>query len=241
MQRGTSKGEVVEYRGNRYRRYPESKNRSNRLYFYATEPRRGFLHRHVWEDENGPIPPGHDIHHDDKDTSNNSPGNLICLSKKEHRKEHPFVGESLEKQLVHLAAIRPKAVAWHSSADGKEWHSANGKRCWNGRKPVHKLCAACGSEFNAFFARAMFCSGGCKQRGVGGGASKRGRYAPSGEPVACKCCHRQFVSKWPETAAYCSKACGMRYRDRGAFGPDESPKPYRKPSTRLLCERLPDP
>ena len=176
MRRGTSKAEVVEYRGHRYRRYPNGKNRAHQRYFYATEPRRGFLHRHIWEDEVGPIPDGHEIHHRDENWDNNTLDNFECLT-----------------------------------------------RWW------------------ASFERALYCSGGCKQRGEGGGATRRGRFAPEGEAVACVCCHRRFVTKWPEYSKYCSKACGMRYRDRGAFKEGEGPKPHRKTRAHILCERHSDP
>ena len=43
----------------------------------------------AWEDHHGrAVPRGHIIHHDDRDTLNDSPSNLICLTKSEHASEH---------------------------------------------------------------------------------------------------------------------------------------------------------
>src|SRR6266508_516570 len=45
---------------------------------------RRWLHHVVWEKHFGPIPDGCEIHHRDKDKSNNAPGNLACLTPSEH-------------------------------------------------------------------------------------------------------------------------------------------------------------
>ena len=45
-------------------------------------------HRLVWEHANGPVPPGHDIHHLDGDKQNNVLKNLECVSKIAHKRIH---------------------------------------------------------------------------------------------------------------------------------------------------------
>ena len=45
-------------------------------------------HRLVWEQHNGPIPPGHVIHHIDENKSNNDIANLACMSLSEHTRLH---------------------------------------------------------------------------------------------------------------------------------------------------------
>lgn len=162
--RGTSKAEVVEYRGNRYRRYPDSKHKHHRNYFHATEPRRGFLHRHIWEDNFGPIPDGFDVHHRSEDTTDNSPGNLECISKLEHRRKHRMQGETLERQKRHLDRVRDRAAEWHASDEGREWHRQNSNAMWEDRPTVQKVCECCGQTYNTFFpARANFCGKSCAQ------------------------------------------------------------------------------
>jgi hypothetical protein len=42
------------------------------------------LHRLIWTEANGPIPDGYEIHHEDRDKTNNDLSNLRCLPKPEH-------------------------------------------------------------------------------------------------------------------------------------------------------------
>ena len=46
------------------------------------------LHRLIYEEVYGPIPKGWSIHHLDMDKTNNNPGNLVALSKRNHHKLH---------------------------------------------------------------------------------------------------------------------------------------------------------
>lgn len=46
-----------------------------------------FLHRYVWEKNNGPIPPGYHIHHKDGNKLNSEISNLECLSASNHHKK----------------------------------------------------------------------------------------------------------------------------------------------------------
>lgn len=161
MAHQTVEREVRIYNGNRYRRYPKSRHKHHRRYFHATEPRRGFLHRHVWEDTHGPIPAGFDVHHIDEDTGNNDPLNLECLPKSDHKSLHDATWDG---QQEHLAEQRVKAALWHASPEGLAWHAAHGKASWVGRETFTKSCEACGEDFQAYFKRAMFCGKACKQK-----------------------------------------------------------------------------
>ena len=50
-------------------------------------------YRRIWEEANGPIPDGHEIHHIDGDRSNNALSNLACLSLQEHYDVHYSQGD----------------------------------------------------------------------------------------------------------------------------------------------------
>ena len=89
--------ETINYRGKNYHRYPESKRPQLRNYFYRHDKWKESpvaLHRQVYEDANGPIPKGYQIHHKDEDFTNNSIENLECLTIAEHRKLHPMSKEA---------------------------------------------------------------------------------------------------------------------------------------------------
>jgi hypothetical protein len=58
-------------------------------YRFTSGPDKGkLLHRIIWEEHNGLIPEGHDIHHKDEDKLNIDPENLECISHGEHSRLH---------------------------------------------------------------------------------------------------------------------------------------------------------
>lgn len=60
----------------------------NNGYYGRTTGKRDMMHRAVWEHHNGPIPEGWDVHHKDRDRTNNDIANLMCLPKDEHTRLH---------------------------------------------------------------------------------------------------------------------------------------------------------
>ena len=78
--------DVIRYKGIRYRRYPDSDKRAERSYYVPGIGDRqkyglGRLHEEIWKDNNGPIPEGGHVHHEDHDPLNNDPSNLVwCCS-----------------------------------------------------------------------------------------------------------------------------------------------------------------
>lgn len=61
-------------------------------YYARTRAGRRYLHLEMWEQANGPIPAGHDVHHRDGDKTNNVLDNLELLTKSEHGRRHGFAG-----------------------------------------------------------------------------------------------------------------------------------------------------
>ena len=72
-------------------------------YYGRTTGDRGMMHRAVWEHHNGPIPDGWDVHHIDRDRTNNSITNLMCLPKDEHTKLH--AAEAAEEVMPKEAPV----------------------------------------------------------------------------------------------------------------------------------------
>jgi hypothetical protein len=83
--RHAKKRRAIEYAGMRF-------TENNDGYFQAwTGEGFVYLHRRVWEDTFGPIPPGMVVHHKNDDRANNGPENLELKSRAEIirlRKEH---------------------------------------------------------------------------------------------------------------------------------------------------------
>ena len=61
-------------------------------YYARTKAGRRYLHLEIWEQANGSIPDGYEIHHADGDKTNNTLGNLELLTASEHGKRHGFAG-----------------------------------------------------------------------------------------------------------------------------------------------------
>ena len=167
-----TRAETIVFNGFRYNRYPESKNKTHQRYFGRAGH---LLHRDIWEFHNGPIPEGYQIHHIDRDTTNNDIANLDCLPRKVHRQEHhdEYVARGKEDaQLQHLKHIQPRAKEWHGSDEGREWHRRNALtsiRSPDAPKPYSKshyvgICEWCGSGFEAKSPKKTMCSSGCVEK-----------------------------------------------------------------------------
>jgi len=62
-----------------------------------------FEHRRVWENANGPIPAGYEIHHVNGDTLDNRIENLQCLRMFDHRSSHKRKYASIEERNAEYA------------------------------------------------------------------------------------------------------------------------------------------
>lgn len=83
--------ETIIYNGQKYNRYPESKRRQLRVYYWKHDKWKSppiALHRQIWIDNFGEIPAGYSVHHKDGNTFNNSIDNLEIFSKSKHSVLH---------------------------------------------------------------------------------------------------------------------------------------------------------
>lgn len=194
--------EYTTWMGIEFRRYPDSPLANLRNYWRANLS----LHTLVWLFEHRkPIPPKHHIHHEDRDSLNNAPDNLVAMLAVEHlalgreRKSSP-------EQLEHLARMRKKAVKWHRSKDGRAWHSEHSRR--QIRPLRDKTCVQCAKAFQDKNARQkgnVFCSGICRTRW---------RYANrlDHETKKCEYCGKEFSSHRFNKTRFCSRACAGHVR-----------------------------
>jgi hypothetical protein len=82
--------ETVLLDGMKFHRYPNIKGIWGSYYSHQNKGKglNLYLHRYIWSKVNGDIPEGHDIHHRDGNTGNNSIENLECISRSNHSRIH---------------------------------------------------------------------------------------------------------------------------------------------------------
>lgn len=152
--------------------YKFTKDKRTGYYLKTTKPRTR-LHIYVWEYYNGcKVPKGFDIHHKDMNKDNNDISNLECVSRSRHNKIHGelLTEEARERRRQNMNKnARPKAIEWHKSKEGREWH----KEQWENslgkyqQIKIKKKCACCGKEYEVNYSNAStsrFCSNKCKSK-----------------------------------------------------------------------------
>ena len=165
-------------------------------------PGESFLHRQIHVDEIGPIPDGFLVHHTDEDKTNNDPGNLVAVSRKDHAALHPAARLRSPEWLAHLATIREAAKAWHSTPEGRAWHAAHGRATWEGRERAEsRPCSVCGDQFEPFHDRAETCSKACH-------AAARRAAGVDDEDRACVWCGGAFRVNRFRPQETCGRSCG---------------------------------
>lgn len=200
------RAEYINTLGARWRRYPESDNRTDREYFVRSRSGGGveYLHREVWRHHHGDIPSGHHIHHIDGNCQNNDISNLECLTPKEHMAHHPTGWDGMHE---HLDRIRPLSKAWHSSPEGLEKHREIGGMAYQSFVPVDKPCEQCDQVFTPrkIGNADRFCSNKCKSAW---------RRASGADDIAreCKYCKQQFMSNKYSKRETCGRSCANRLR-----------------------------
>ena len=198
----------VYYNGKKYTRNPDSEKRDERVYFKRIVGGTSeYLHRVKWADAHGPIPKNYHIHHIDGNPLNNELSNLECLSAKDHKDKHPFTDEQKAKMRDNLDRIRPMTKEWHSSEEGRKWHSEHAKRTVAAPQEKEMICQECGIVFisNASHNRKGFCSNAHK-------AAFRRKSGVDDIDHTCQFCKCTFIANKYAKRETCSKSCANRLR-----------------------------
>lgn len=208
-----ARSESIVFNGITFRRYPDAKQRADRVCFVPGGSHRqrgvGRLHEEIWKAAHGPILPGHHIHHKDTDPLNNDPSNLECLPGADHLSHH-LASRDLRtpERLAHMEAIRPLAAEWHRSEEGHAWHREHGQRTFGDRPMVEATCEQCGEKYETNTPwGARFCSGSC--------ATKWRKLAGlDDEDRLCPGCGTTFTINKYARAVCCSRKCAWTVRKR---------------------------
>jgi hypothetical protein len=184
--------------------------RDDKTGYYLNSSIRKRMHRYVWEYYNGEIPEGYQIHHKDKDKSNNDISNLEAIPFSNHAKLHNK--ERAETRYDGIVAnlrenALPKAVEWHKSDEGRQWHKEHYE------KTKHKLhmkqvmiCEMCDAEYiGKLSAENRFCSNKCK-------SAWRRKNGLDNETRKCAYCGAEFITSKYSKAQTCSRACANKKR-----------------------------
>lgn len=110
------------------------------------------LQRAVWEFYNGKIEGDMHVHHIDGNKSNNSIENLELLTPTEHAKKHgKRTAQLWQKKYMQKARERgrEKCKEWHSSEEGRKWHSEH-QKITTQKNIITKICTDCGAEFRTW-------------------------------------------------------------------------------------------
>lgn len=182
--------------------------RDKRTGYYLNAKTHKRLHVYVWEYYNGKVPKGCHIHHVDFDKRNNEISNLKLIEKKEHAKLHgnSWDDERLLKQLKVLdEKARPKALEWHGSENGRNWHKKHYEQM---KAKLHEekefTCLNCGCKFiSVNHGVNKFCSNKCK-------SAYRRKSGVDNEIRTCEICGKQFTTNKYSKSRTCSRVCRLQ-------------------------------
>lgn len=177
--------------------------KDDRTGYYLNSTIRKRMHVYVWEHYNGEIPTGYEVHHKDRDKSNNDISNLELLTASEHRKRHAeeLTDEQREWFRNNLEEkARPKASEWHKSEKGREWHRKQYEQYGEVlRRRGSVVCINCGKTFEGD-AKSKYCSNACK-------SAYRRKTKVDGVEAVCVICGKHFTTNKYRKTETCSPHC----------------------------------
>lgn len=150
---------MVVYKGKKY--YLHKSGYWIRERIRKGQPRRRWLlHREVWEDHHGSIPPQCTIHHKDEDKSNWMLENLECLTRSAHTRLHRLK----DLQEGRLEKFKEIGLWLTQSVKGRALRRAGYDR-WRREKPLEVgECEVCGKVMEIIIRTKRFCSQACQKR-----------------------------------------------------------------------------
>ena len=126
------------------------------------------LHRYIYQKYKGEIPKGYEIHHIDHNKDNNEIENLELLLPEVHKEKH---GHEITEEMREFyrnnlnKKARSKAIEWHKSKEGREWHKKQYEISLRNYSSIKKkyICENCGREYETTQnGKNRFCSNNCK-------------------------------------------------------------------------------
>ena len=190
-------------------------------YYWTTAIPRKSLHLSVFEFYGGVRPDEFELHHLDFDKENNNVENIICISKKYHKKIHTdhrrekYNGKWNED---NIKKAREGLKRWYNSDDYQEWKKRtlpkrieDGRNSHNLRIKVNIVCEICGDVFQGYEARKRkICSGKCW-------AQHRRNSGKDNVEKKCVVCNNKFISNKFKKIETCSNHCRaiLGYSNRG--------------------------
>lgn len=149
-----SKGEAVFFNGIKFYRYPNSKTRSNQLYFRPGKQAHNngiqTLHQEVWKFYNGKIPKGHAIHHKDHNPLNNDISNLELVPRGQHQKEH--CAHRINKNKNEWVKFQKRGTEASIAA-------------YKSRPHRKENCVVCGKQYTTNYTqRRLYCGNTCRSK-----------------------------------------------------------------------------
>lgn len=184
--------------------------RDEKTGYYLNSTIRKRMHRYVWEFYNGEIPKGYQIHHKDKDKANNDISNLEMIPRSYHAEFHSKEkARERRAEMVENLKVNaiPKAVEWHKSTAGREWHKKQyeaTKDRFQEKKPA--ICQMCGKEYmTPQKSTNKFCSNKCK-------SAWRRKSGLDDEERICSICGKAFTANKYSKIECCSRSCSNRKR-----------------------------
>lgn len=184
--------------------------RDDKTGYYLNSSIRKRMHRYVWEYYYGEVPEGYQIHHKDKDKSNNDISNLEAIPFSNHAKLHSKERAEIRYEAV-VANLKdnalPKAIEWHRSDEGRQWHTEHYERTKHKLHPEQAMiCEMCGNEYmGKVSAENRFCSNKCK-------SAWRRKSGLDDEIRKCAYCGAYFTTNKYSKVQLCSRSCANKKR-----------------------------